>query len=118
MKNIQSKINKLILALKIKGRIVGINTSQFYAEDSGRMITKYEIGEINEAAEEDKRIIQSLYKKLNSKKNPEGEKESILKEIEILQEEFKEKYISGIFYSKIKILTFLAEWYKKVGGSQ
>lgn len=118
MKNIQSKINKLILALKAKERIVGINTEQFYAEDSKKMITKYKIGEVNKTAEADKRVIQGLYKKLNSKKTPEGEKESLIKEIELLEEEYRENYISGTFYSKVKILKFLADWYKKVGGSQ
>jgi RNA polymerase-interacting CarD/CdnL/TRCF family regulator len=113
--NIQSKINKLILALRTKGRIVRINTEQFYAEDSGRMITKYKIGEVSEAAEADQRVIKALYKKLNSKKTPEEEKESLIDEIELLEEEYSENYISGTFYSKIKILTFLAEWYKKVG---
>lgn len=113
--NIQSKINKLILALKVKGRIVGINTRQFYAEDSKKMITKYEMGEISEAAEADKRVMQVLYRKMNSKRTTEEEKEEISRELEYLQEEFEEKYISGIFYSKIKILMFLAEWHKKVG---
>ena len=117
MKNAQSKINKLILALRVKGRIVGINSEQFYCEDSKRMITKYKIGEISEAAEADKRVIKALYKKLNSKKTTEEEKEEIEREIELLQEEFAEKYISGIFYSKVKILMFLAEWHKKVGDS-
>ena len=81
------------------------------------MITKYKIGEISEAVEADKRVISALYKKLNSKKTTEEEKEEMEREIEILEEEFKENYISGIFYSKIKILMFLAEWHKKVGDS-
>ena len=82
------------------------------------MITKYEIGETSKAAEADKRVISALYRKLNSKKTSEEEKEEIERELELLQEEFAERYISGIFYSKINILKFLAEWYKKVGGSQ
>lgn len=113
--NVQSKINKLILALKVKGRIVGINTKQFYAEDLNRMITKYEIGEVNEQATADQKIIKALYRKLNSKKITEKERKSIENEIEVLEEEYNDKYISGTFYSKIKILIFLAEWYKKVG---
>jgi uncharacterized protein Yka (UPF0111/DUF47 family) len=116
--NIQSKINKLILALKVKGRIVGINSKQFYAEDNKKMITKYEIQEVNETAEADKRVIRALYKKLNSKKTPKGEKESLIEEIELLEEEYQQNYISGTFYSKVKMLKFLANWYKKVGGSQ
>jgi hypothetical protein len=41
MSNPQSKINKLIMALKVKGRIIKINTSQFYIEDKDKVITKY-----------------------------------------------------------------------------
>jgi uncharacterized protein Yka (UPF0111/DUF47 family) len=115
MKNAQSKINKLILALRVKGRIVGINSEQFYCDDSKRMITKYKIGEVSEAAEADKRVISALHKKLKSKNISEEEIKDIEKEIEILEEEFRENYISGVFYSKIKILMFLAEWHKKVG---
>ncbi|MFT8350047.1 hypothetical protein [Clostridium saccharoperbutylacetonicum] len=41
MSNIQSKINKIVMALKVKGRIIKINTSQFYLEDKDKVITKY-----------------------------------------------------------------------------
>lgn len=117
MGNTQSKINKLIMALKAKGKIVGINTEQFYAEDSQKIITKYKIGEISELAEADKRVISTLNRKLKSKKTSQEEKENILNEIECLQEEFKEKYVTGVFYSKINIVKFLADWYKKIGES-
>lgn len=113
--NIQGKINKLLVALRTKGRIVGMNTKQFYATDSEKMITKYIIGEINEQAETDMRIIKALYKKINSKKTPQAERKKLEKEVVLLEGEYSEKYISGIFYSKVKILLFLAEWYKKVG---
>lgn len=115
--NIQSKINKLIMALKAKGRIVGINTSQFYKEDSKKMITKYEIGEVSELAEADKRLIKTLYRKLKSKKTTEEDKEDTLNEIRYLEKEFEEKYITGIFFNKINILKFLVDWYKKLGES-
>ena len=39
--NIQSKINKLLTALKHKGYILKINTEQFYSEDQDRVCTKY-----------------------------------------------------------------------------
>lgn len=113
--NVQSKINKLLLALRMKGRIVGINTKQFYAEDSKRMITKYEMGEVSEQAAADQKVIKALYNKLKSKRTSDKEKKSIEKEIEMLEEEYNDRYISGTFYSKIKILLFLADWYKKVG---
>lgn len=74
--NVQSKINKLILALKIKGRIIKINTNQWYAEDSGKTITKY-----------------------------------------IVYEEHPKKD-GEVFYSKINILIYLADLYKKVGEEE
>ena len=39
--NIQSKINKLLMALKTKGIYLRINTEQFPSDDMDRMITKY-----------------------------------------------------------------------------
>ena len=115
--NIQSKITKLLLALRMKGRIVGMNTKQFYAEDSQRMITKYEIGEISEQAKIDNKIITLLYSKLKSKKLSEEEREEIEQEIQILEEEYNENYINGVFFKKIDILYFLVNWYKKVGDT-
>lgn len=75
--NIQSKINKLLMALKVKGIYLYIDTTQFTVnegEPSERMITKY--------------IVYETHPK-------EGE----------------------VFYSKIKILLYLADLYKKVGGA-
>ena len=39
--NIQSKINKLLMALRVKGIYLRINTEQFPSDDMDRMITKY-----------------------------------------------------------------------------
>ena len=39
--NIQSKINKLLMALRVKGRYLRIDTEQFPSNDMERMITKY-----------------------------------------------------------------------------
>lgn len=72
--NIQSKLNKLLMALKQKGYILKINTEQFLNDDGDRMITKY-----------------TLYETQPKK----GE----------------------VFYSKVKMLIYLAELYKKVGGA-
>jgi predicted double-glycine peptidase len=71
--NVQGKINKLLLALRMKGRIIKKDTQQWYAEDSGKVITKY-----------------------------------------ILYEEHPKKD-GEVFYSKIQMLKYLAEKYKKVG---
>ena len=37
--NIQSKINKLLMALRVKGRYLRIDTEQFPSNDMERMIT-------------------------------------------------------------------------------
>lgn len=45
MLNIQTKINKLLKALRHKGILYKINTSQFYSEDQEMLITKMIIWE-------------------------------------------------------------------------
>ena len=40
MKNLQSKINKLMTALRKHGIVYRINTEQFYSEEQDRLITK------------------------------------------------------------------------------
>lgn len=71
--NIQSKINKLLMALKTKGIYLKINTEQFY-NDEDKLMTKY--------------IVYDVHPK-------EGQ----------------------VFYSKLKVLLFLVDLYKKVGGA-
>jgi hypothetical protein len=65
-----------MLALKIKGIILKTDTQQWYAEDSGKVITKY-----------------------------------------IVYEEHPKKD-GEVFYSKINMLKYLAELYKKVGEEE
>lgn len=72
--NMQSKINKLLIALKHKGYILKVNAEQFLSEDESRIITKY-----------------------------------------ILYESHPKK--REVFYSKVKLLIYLADLYKKVGGA-
>lgn len=38
--NIQTKINKLLVALRLKGAVYKINTSQYYSEKRERICTK------------------------------------------------------------------------------
>lgn len=70
--NIQSKINKLLMALRVKGIYLRIDTEQFPADDMERMITKY--------------IVYETHPKKGQ-----------------------------VFYSKLKMLEYLIELYKKVG---
>lgn len=70
--NIQSKVNKLLMALKQKGYYIKIDTEQFYNEED-KLITKY--------------IVYDIHPK-------KGE----------------------VFYSKIKVLLYLVDLYKEVGG--
>lgn len=69
--NIQSKINKLLMALRYKGIAIKTNTEQFFADDD-KLITKY--------------IVYETHPR-------EGQ----------------------VFYSKIKMLEYLVDLYKKVG---
>lgn len=71
--NIQSKINKLLMALKLKGYYIKIDTEQFYNEED-KLITKY--------------IVYDIHPK-------KGE----------------------VFYNKVKVLLYLVDLYKKVGGA-
>ena len=72
--NIQNRINKLILALKMKGFVLFIDKKQFYSEDLDKLCTKYIVHEGNPR---------------------EGE----------------------TFYSQLKLLNYLANYYKKVSDS-
>lgn len=48
MKNLQTQINKVLLALRMKGIVYKINTKQFYSKRDERFITKYILWEFNE----------------------------------------------------------------------
>ncbi|GAA0085285.1 hypothetical protein UT300007_17240 [Clostridium sp. CTA-7] len=72
--NIQSKINKLLQAFRIKGYILKIDTEQFLSEYESRIMTKY-----------------------------------------ILYESHPKNGV--VFYSKVKMLIYLADLYKKVGSN-
>ena len=85
--NINQNISKLLYALKIKGQIYKINSFQFYSEKNDKYSTKYQIM---------KRELVEVY-------NEETE------EIE-MQEKYKQDYEC---YSKIDLLKYLAEEYRK-----
>lgn len=59
MLNIQTKINKLLKALRHKGIVYKMNTSQFYSEEQDRLITKMIIWE-----EHPKRDGEEFYSKV------------------------------------------------------
>lgn len=85
--NISQNINKLLYALKQKGQIYKINSFQFYSERNNKYSTKFQIL---------KRIFEETYNIREDK-------------IELI-----EKYkIDYECYSKIDILKYLAEEYKK-----
>ena len=72
MQSIKTKINKLLLALRMKGIVYKMNTSQFYSKEQQRILTKMTIWEDHP--------------------NRDGE----------------------VFYSKVKLLKYLAERWKEV----
>lgn len=72
MRNLQPNINKMLKALRGKGRVYKINTQQFYSEEQDRLITKMILWEEHP--------------------NRDGE----------------------VFYSKVELLKYLVEQWKKV----
>ena len=69
--NVQSKIGKLLLALKYKGQIVKIDTNQVYSKEKDKVFTKYIVyttkpkdGEIFWGKIELLKYLAGLYKEL------------------------------------------------------
>ncbi len=87
--NINQNINKLLYALKIKGQLYKINSFKFYSERNDKYSTKYQVL---------KRVFEETY-------NIEKDK------IELI-EKYKQDYEC---YSKIDLLKYLAEEYRKMG---
>lgn len=85
--NINQNINKLLYALKQKGQIYKINSFKFYSEKNDKYSTKYQV----------------LKKEI----------EEILND-EILEIEYKENYKKDYeCYSKVDLMRYLAEEYRK-----
>lgn len=87
--NINQNVNKLLYALKQKGQIYKINSFQFYSEKNDKYSTKYQI------------LKKEIIKIWN-----EGKEEF----------EYKEKYNQDYeCYSKVDLLKYLMEEYRKMG---
>ena len=87
--NINQNINKLLYALKITGQLYKINSFQFYSEKNDKYSTKYQIM---------KRELVEVY-------NEETKKFE-------MQEKYKQDYEC---YSKVDLLKYLMEEYRKMG---
>ncbi len=88
--NINKTVNKLLYALSIKGQLYKINSFQFYSEKNDKYCTKYQIL---------KRIFEKVYV-------PETHRT-----------ELKAKYKkSSECYSKIELMKYLIDEYKKIGS--
>lgn len=90
--NINQNINKLLYALKQKGQLYKINSFQFYSEKNDKYSTKYQV----------------------------LRRELIPVEVDIELEdeeiEYEEKYKQDYeCYSKINLLKYLVEEYRKMG---
>ena len=85
--NINQNINKLLYALKQKGKIYKINSFKFYSEKNDKYSTKYQIS---------KKVFEETYNIREDK-------------IELI-ERYKQDYEC---YSKIDLMKYLAEEYKK-----
>lgn len=85
--NVNQNINKLLFALKQKVQLYKINSFQFYSEKNDKYSTKYQIM---------KRKLVEVY----NKETDEFE----------MQERYKQDYEC---YSKIDLMKYLAEEYRK-----
>lgn len=94
--NIQSKINKLITALKMKGHLYLVNKEQFYSESTNKICSIYKLFHLMPAEEYN-------MKYPDDKKDPN--KYSFVK-LQMLKT-----------FSPADILLELVEIYKQVGGS-
>lgn len=88
--NVSQKINKLLYALKQKGQIYKINSFQFYNETLDKYSTKYQVL---------KRVFRPVY-------IIEKEKTELVEKYEVDKE----------CYSKVDLMKYLAEEYKKIGS--
>ena len=88
--NLNQNINKLLYALKQKGQIYKINSFQFYSEKNNKYSTKYQIL---------KGVFEETYNIREDK-------------IELV-ERYKQDYEC---YSKIDLMKYLAEEYRKIGS--
>lgn len=85
--NINQNINKLLYALKQKGQIYKINSFKFYSEKNNKYSTKYQV------------LKRELIEVWNE---------------ETYKFEYKEKYNQDYdCYSKIDLMKYLAEEYRK-----
>lgn len=87
--NINKSINKILYVLSIKGQIYKINSFQFYSEDNCKYCTKYQI----------------LKKERVKTYNPKTD------EFE-LQDKYNPKKEC---YSKVEVLKYFMEEYRKMG---
>ena len=111
MANLRGKINKLLYALKMKGRIIKLETKQFYSEEKNMMITQFILDEIDSS-----KIY--LVSQLRSMKNKYKKTldEELFKRINEFEAEIKELYVyEEKFYSQVQLLIYLSNFYKKVG---
>ena len=88
--NINQNINKLLYVLKQKGQVYKINSFQFYSEKNNKYSTKYQIL---------KRVFEETYNIREDKIEP--------------IEKYKQDYEC---YSKIDLMKYLAEEYRKIGS--
>lgn len=84
--NIQSKINKLILALKTKGLIYLVNKEQFYSNKSNKVCTMYKAFHLMPIAE---------YNKLNPGSQKDSEKYDYVK-VEVIKAFRLEEILIGL----------------------
>lgn len=109
--NIQSKINKLVMALLQKDRIIKIQVQENYSFKFKRIFKNYKIVETTETEIRLKQEYHSLKKEYKNKIKP-PEIEEKLRTLKVDLQYMKVPAIE--FRNKVEILIYLAERYREL----
>lgn len=114
MKNIQKKINKLVLAFKMKGKIIKIDQKQIYSHKYEKVFTVYNFSETTKEEMKLKAEMRNLKKEVKETKDSEVRKKGN-KRIGVIMDELSEIKIPSIEFSKkIDLLLHMVERYKEL----
>ena len=114
MKGIQNKINKLLLAFKMKEKIIKIDQKQLYSHKYDRIFTIYNFSETTKKElllKKDLKLLKNDLKSIEDKK----EKKEIKKKIEKIKNQLEGEKMPNIEFSKKRdLLLYMVDRYKEL----
>lgn len=114
MKNIQKKINKLVLAFKMKGKIIKIDQKQLYSHKYEKVFTVYNFSETTKDEMKLKFDLRELKKEEKETKDKKIRKE-LEEKIKKITKKLSEIKVPSIEFSKkINLLLYMVERYKEL----